>query len=198
MDVKLRDDCELAVVKLWRRGHLCWSTIQVYLQWVRRFKTYCDRRKLNESDQLSLAGASRFVRNYTGPRLIGRRSARSYRDSARNAIHAWACALRSLGIIVPAWKNKPEAPVLPPLLNEYCEFRRTHNGVAESTLDRDIGTAQKFLQHLRRRQRTVDRATLADIDRFVEKAGEHLSRQGSWTCVVRCEHSCDFCTPPDG
>lgn len=176
MDVKLRDDRELAVVELWRRGHLSWSTIQVYLHWVRRFRTYCDRRKLNESDQLSLAGALSFARHYAGPRLSGRRGARSYRDSARNAIHAWACALRSLGVSVPAWKNKPEAPALPPLLNEYCEFRRAHNGVAESTLDRDIDTAQKFLQHLRRRQRTVGTAALADIDRFIEKAGEHLSK----------------------
>src|SRR5438067_986034 len=120
MEVKLRDDCDRAVVELWRQGHLSWSTIRVYLHWVRRFRIYCDRRKLNELDQLCLAGALSFARHYAGPRLSGTRSARSYRDSARNAIHAWACALRSLGVDVPAWKNKPEAAALPPLLNEYC------------------------------------------------------------------------------
>jgi hypothetical protein len=95
MDVKLRDDSERVVVEFWRRGHLSWTTIRVYLHWARRFRTYCGQRKLIEADQLSLSGALRFVRNYAGPRLNGRRSARRSRDAAQNAIHAWACALRS-------------------------------------------------------------------------------------------------------
>src|SRR5579862_990690 len=143
MDVRLRDDRERAVVELWRRSHLSWSTIQVYLYWVRRFKAHCERRKLIEAEQLSLLGALRFARHYVGPRLK-RRSARSSRDSARNAIHAWAYALRSLGAPVPAWKDKPEPLVLPPLLNEYCDYRRTHVGVAESTLTRDVDTMKRF------------------------------------------------------
>ena len=174
--MKLRDDRERAVVEVWRRGHLSWSTIQAYLHWVRRFRTHCDRRKLIEADQLSLAGALHFARSYAGPRLNGRRSARSCRDSARNAIHAWACALRSLGVNVPTWRCEPEAPLLPPPLSEYCEYRRAHAGVAESTLVRDIDTAQQFLQHLRRRQRTLDSVALVDIDRFIGRAAGHLSK----------------------
>jgi integrase/recombinase XerD len=176
MDVRLRDDRERAVVQLWLRGHLCWSTIQVYLHWVRRFKTYCRQRKLIEVDQLSLAGALRFAHDYAGPRLDGRRSAQSSRDSARNAIRAWALALRSLGITVPTWRSEPEAPTLPPLLSEYCGYRRAHNGVAESTLKRDIDTVQQFLQHLLRRRRMLDKVALVDTDRFIEKAAERLSK----------------------
>ena len=134
MDVRLRDDRERAVVGLWRRGHLFWSTIRLYLYWVRRFRTYCRQRKLSEVDQLSLAGVLRFARNYSGPRLNGRRSARRSRDSARNAIHA------------------------------------------ESTLERDIDTAKQFLQYLRLRQRTLDLVTLVDIDKFIQKVGEHVSK----------------------
>src|SRR5215472_13149419 len=107
MDVRLRDDLERAVVDLWRRGHLSWSMIRVYLNWVRLFRTYCDQRKLIEADQLSSAGALRFARNYVGPRLNSRRSARSSRESTRNAIRAWACALRSLVASMPAWKDEP-------------------------------------------------------------------------------------------
>jgi integrase/recombinase XerD len=176
MDVRLCDDRERAVVDLWRRGHLAWSTIQVYLHWVRRFKTYCDKRELIEADQLSLAGALRFAQNYAGPRLNGRRSARSSRESARNAIHAWACALRSLGALVPAWKDKPEPLVLPPLLNEYCEYRRAHAGVAEATLTRDIDTVQRLLQYLRGRRRMLDHVALVDIDGFIGKNAERLSK----------------------
>src|SRR5882724_8003911 len=176
MDVRLRDDSERAVVDFWRRGHLSWSTIQLYLNWVRRFRTYCHQRELIEVDQLSLAGVLRFARNCPRPRLKGKWSARSSRDSARNAIHAWACALRSLGTSVPTWRNKPATPTLLPLLNEYCAYRRSHNGVAESTLERDIDTAKQVLQHLRLRQRPLDLVTLVDIDRFIQKAGEHLSK----------------------
>jgi hypothetical protein len=73
MDVKYRDDRERAVVDLWRRGHLSGRTIQVYLDWVRRFRAYCGQRKLIETDQLSLPGALGFARNYAGPRLHARR-----------------------------------------------------------------------------------------------------------------------------
>jgi integrase/recombinase XerD len=176
MDVRLRDDRERAVVELWRRGHLSWSTVRVYLNWVRCFRTYCDQRKLIEADQLSSAGALRFARNYTGPRLNGRRCARSSRESARNAIHAWACALRSLGVRLPAWKNKPEPRVLPPLLNEYCEYRRAHAGVAETTVTRDVDTVQRFLQYLRRRRRLLNNVALIDIDGFIRKSAERLSK----------------------
>lgn len=141
MDVKLRDDRERAVVELWRQGDLSWSTIQVYLHWIRRFRSYCDQRKVIEADQLSLEGAVRFARKYAGRRLNGRRSARSCRDTARSALHAWACALRSLGVSVPTWRNAPEARALPPLLNEYCEYRRAHNGLPKA---RWSGTLSRF------------------------------------------------------
>ena len=176
MDVKVRDDRERAVVEFWRRGRLSWSTIQIYLHWVRRFRAYCEQRKLIETDQLSLAGALRFGRNYGGPRLNGRRSSRSSRDAARNAIHAWACALRSLGTIVPTWKEDAQQSVLPPLLNEYYEYRRVHVGVAESTLVRDTDTAQRFLQHLGLRRRTLRNFGLVEMDGFIKKTAARVSK----------------------
>jgi site-specific recombinase XerD len=176
MDVRLRDDRERAVVEFWRRGHLSWSTIWVYLGWVRRFMTYCDQRELAEVDQLSLSGALRFARHYAGPRLKRRRCARSSREAAKNAIHAWACALRSLGARVPVWKDSPEPLALPPLLNEYCEYRRAHAGVAESTLARDIDTVQQFLQYLRRIRCRLGRVALVDIDGFIQKNAHRLSK----------------------
>src|SRR5437660_998835 len=128
MDTKGRDERERAVVQYWRRGHLSRSTIQIYLGWVRRFRTYCEQRKLREADQLSLAGVLRFTSAYVGPRLKGKRSARRTCDAAQNAIHAWACAVRSLGETATAWYGQPKAQALSPLFNEYREYRRAHNG----------------------------------------------------------------------
>jgi integrase/recombinase XerD len=176
MDTKGRDERENAVVQLWRRGHLSWSTIQVYLSWVRRFRAYCGRHKLIEAEQLSRAGALLFMRTYAGPRLNGERSARSTCDSARNAIHAWACALRSFGETVPAWLGQPDKQALSPLFNEYLEYRRVHNGVAASTLIRDLDVAQRFCDHLRGRRRTIRTLRMVDLDAFVSELVTCVSR----------------------
>jgi site-specific recombinase XerD len=174
--VTLTDDRERAVVGLWRLGHLSSGTIQIYLQWVRRFRAYCGKRKLVEADQLSLAGVLQFTRVYAGPRLKGRRIARGTCDGARNALHAWACALRALGTPLQAWRSTDASAVLPPLLDEYCRYRRAHNGVAESTLHRDIETAQGFIAQLRHRRKPVGLATLPDVDAFVQTVARRVSK----------------------
>ncbi len=176
MRTKGRDERERAVVEFWQRGHLSRSTIQVYLGWVRRFRTYCLRRDLVEADQLCLVGVQHFTRAYIGPRLLEHRITRRTCDTARNAIHAWACALRALGETVPAWHGQPETQPLSPLFNEYREYRRAHNGVAESSLVRDLDVAQRFHQHLRDRRRTIHTARLVDLDAFVGELATRLSK----------------------
>ena len=170
------DERERAVVELWRRGHLSSGTIQIYLQWVRRFRAHCANRQLSETEQLTLIGVLQFARAYAGPRLRGRRIARSSCDAARNGLHAWACAVRALGTPLPPWRISPTSPSLPPLLVEYCRYRRTHNGVAERTLVRDVETAQGFLAQLRSRRKTLERATLTDVDAFVQSVAARVSK----------------------
>lgn len=175
MDVKGRDERERAVVAFWRKGHLSWSTIQVYLAWVRKFRTYCKQRKLAEADQLSLAGAVRFTRAYAGPRLNGKSSAQSSCQVAQRAIHAWTCALRSCGEVIPVWRCPSKVRVISPLLNEYCEYRRVHNGVAENTLIRDLDVAQRLIQHLHARRRALGLLSLVDIDALIKELATRVS-----------------------
>jgi len=133
MTAKGRDERERAVVQFWRKGHLSWNTIQVYISWVRRFRAYCLRRKLIEADELSLVGVCRFTSSYAGPRLKGKALKRSACDSARNAIHAWACALRAFGEKLPAWESaghtSPRSRCRPsfPSASEGQATNRTHN-----------------------------------------------------------------------
>lgn len=176
MNTNGRDERERAVVQFWRRGHLSWSTIQIYLGWVRRFRTYCVRRELIEAEQLSLIGVRRFTRTYAGPRLRGKRITGRTCDTAHNAIHAWVCALRTLGETLPAWQGQPKTRALSPLSNEYREYRRAHNGVAESTLVRDLDVARRFHQHLRGRRRTIRTARLVDLDAFVSELAARVSK----------------------
>ena len=172
----LTDDRERAVVALWRSGHLSNGTIVIYLQWVRRFRTYCEKRKLLETAHLTSVGVQRFTGSYAGPRLKGQRSAQNSRNVASNALHAWACALSALGTPLPPWRDK-HSPPLSPLLKEYCHYRRAHNGVSERTLVRDIETARAFLEQLRRRTKSIERATLTDVDVFVQNLAARLSKR---------------------
>ena len=173
---------ESAVIGLWRKGHLSSGTIVVYLHWVRRFLVYCEHRRLRETEQLTADGVGRFTRAYAGSRLAGRRSAQSSCKVACNALHAWACALGALGTSLPPWREKPTQP-LSPLLTEYCQYRRAHNGVSEGTLIRDIETARGFLVQLSLAKKSIKRTTLSDVDSFVQKLAIRVAKR---TVVDRC------------
>jgi len=84
--------------------------------------------------------------------------------------------LGTLGSPMPLWREK-QAPALPPLLKEYCAYRRAHNGVSESTLVRDIETARGFLVQLRRAQKSIEQAALSDVDAFVQKLATRLAKR---------------------
>ncbi len=164
------------MVQLWRSNCLSHSTLVIYLQWVHRFRTCCNQRGLDETSQLTLEGALRFAKAYTGPRKRGSVAAKT-RCVAHNALHAWACALRSLKVPVPPWRSKRPPARLSPLLAAYCQHRRSHCDVAEATLGRDLRTAKAFLGSLRSQDKRVSRATVVDVDRFVVHLSRRVSRR---------------------
>jgi integrase/recombinase XerD len=169
------DGREQAVIDLWRQGHLHSGTIQIYLQWVRRFRAFCAKRQLDGVEQLTREGVRSFLRSYIGPRLKKRASAPSSRGVAQNALHAWSCALRALGVAVRPWRVKHEAPPLSPLLAEYRRFRKAHSGVSDRTLWRDVETARVFLGLLRSRKQSVEQIGLKDVDLFVRNTAAKFS-----------------------
>lgn len=171
------NDRERVVVEFWHKGHVSAGTIAIYLQWVRRFRSYCSNHNLVEHEQLTAAGVQRFTQAYAGPRLKGRRIAQGSRDSARNALHAWACALKAMGALLPLWREYNQPPALPPLLDEYCQYRRAHNGVSQSTLVRDVETARGFLAQLRNAKKTLEQSTVSDVDAYVRRLATRVSNR---------------------
>jgi site-specific recombinase XerD len=172
--VTATDDRERAVLAWWRKSNLSSGTMVVYLQWVRRFRTYCDKRKLPETEHLTAVGVQRFTRAYAGPRLKGRQSSGNSCNLANNALHAWACALAALGTPMPPWRDRRPL-LLSPMLKEYCHYRRVHNGVSERTLVRDVETARGFLVQLTRGRKSIQTAALTDVDTFVQRLSTRLS-----------------------
>ena len=171
------DDRERTAVEFWRKGHLSAGTIATYLQWIRRFRSYCSNHNLVEHEQLTAAGVQSFTQAYAGPRLKGRRIAQASRDSARNALHAWACALKAMGTLLPPWRDHNQEPALPPLVDEYRQYRRAHNGVSESTLIRDVETARGFLAQLRSANKLVEQSTVSDVDAYVQRLATRVSNR---------------------
>ncbi len=163
-------------------GHISSGSIFLYLQWVHRFNLYCQQHELDEASQLTLDGATRFGRLYVGPRANGPVGLSS-RLIARNALHAWACALRCLGVPVSEWNPRPAAVRMSPILAAYSDFRRTHRGVATGTLRNDIETAKAFIASLRSRSKPPKRVSVADIDSFVQDLATHVSKR---TLAGRC------------
>ena len=102
---------------------------------------------------------------------------------AQNALRAWAWALGALRVPLPEWYAPPAPAKLTPLLAAYCQYRRSHGGVAEATLQRDIETAKAFLARLSGGSRSVSKATVVDIDRFVSYLSAGISKR---TVADRC------------
>lgn len=170
-----RHEGERQAVRLWRSNRLSPGTIAIYLRWVHHFRAYCSQRGLDETSQLTRDGAVRFARAYVGPRNRGAPAAKT-RSLACNALRAWAWARHLLKVPVPPWKPKKPAARLSPLLAAYCEHRRSRCGVAKATLGRDVETAKAFVLLLQRRGKSVHRAGITDIDRFVLELSRRVSR----------------------
>jgi integrase/recombinase XerD len=170
------DDREAKVLQIWRDSRMRPSSANQYLQWIRRFRSQCRSRGLNEISELTLSRATAFVSAYKGPRQRERYLGSGGAESVRVALHSWSSALKASGESVPEWK-----PVLPrryhPLVAEYVEFRKIHRGVQPTTLVRDIRVASDFLAHLRSVARRVERARVRDLDSFVERLRKKNSRR---------------------
>jgi integrase/recombinase XerD len=190
MEVQLlcRDDLERRVVQLWRDSHLSESAILAYLERVHLFRTYCSRQGLEEASQLTQEGVTRFANAHMGSRTKKPMGSGS-RLSFRNAIHAWAFAIRYLNMPVPAWQPISQQAQLDPLLVSYRQYRLSHCGVVEATLHGDIKVAGDFLHLLRTRHKSVSKSSLKDVDSFVIKL---CSRYCKGTVVDLCSYLRSF------
>jgi site-specific recombinase XerD len=162
------------VARIWRENGLRWSTIAVYLQWVRRFQAHCARRGLAEETQLTRYGVVEFARAYARTRHIEPGEARR---TAQIALRAWARGLETLGHPVPPWTSPVAGPTLPPLLREYVHYRQQHRGVAASSLRNEVQYLARFVAWLRTRRRPVARLTLPDVDAFIGVLRARMSRK---------------------
>lgn len=160
---------------MWRESGLTDGTITVYLCAVRRYRTYLRSRGYDEIPMLNHSAVMAYATSYVGPRNR-RRGTAANRHASRNAVHAWSCALRVLGVSVPPWSSSRVPRRWPALVGAYGEHRREHRGVAAGTLVRDQELATDFLLFLRQRRRSVAGMRVIDLDEFVGRLSAKLAR----------------------
>lgn len=177
-----RDEREQTVIATWRAGGLTRGTIATYIGWVRRWRLYWCERGSDDVVYLTLAGVQAFTATIIGARSR-RRMTPACRACARNNLHAWSCALQTLGVSVPGWIPSSPKRRLPIVLEKYVEFRRAHRGVATDTIHNDITVASAFLAFLQSRRRTLATVRIADLDAFVDSM---LDRWATSTVADQC------------
>jgi len=163
------------VVRVWRENRcLRPSSIRLYLRWVRRFKTYCHARALEEVSQLTLAGIGAFAMWYANDRGVDRDLAFA---GARSALRAWALALEVLGYAVPCWEpaSVPTCPASP-LLQAFAGHLAQYRGNPAATRKKKVSHIAGFLAFLRARRRRMAQLCLHDIDVFIVECRERYAR----------------------
>jgi integrase/recombinase XerD len=148
----------------------------VYVLWVRKYRAHCRALGFDEIERLTRADVIKFSLSYRGSRR-GRHVKATTRYGARNALRAWSCALKLMGVEVPVWFPAPPPRRWSPLLKMYSQHRTVHRGVAHATLARDLAVASDFVGSLREHGRTLTTMRVIDLDRFVDALSVKLSRK---------------------
>jgi integrase/recombinase XerD len=160
--------------RIWRTDRcLQESSAKVYLQWIRRFRAYLVRHKLNECAELTLEGARRFFVWYARRRhLTGLRVSK-----AGAALHALSRVYRVMGITVPSWHvPRPTRPPASALLREYAAHLDRHRGNPAVTIRKKLAHVGKLFEHLAGRGKTWRTMALLDVDDFLIEGARRYSR----------------------
>lgn len=164
------------VERIWRQNRcIKGSSISVYRRWVCRFTEYCRVCALLDRDELTLAGALRFV-HWWHVRHTTIQLAHAV-NSARSALAAWAFALRTLGEPLPPWDAPaPERPATTLLAQAFAAYLREVRGNPPSTIHKKLGHISIFDAHLRSSACGSCAVTLQEIDAFVVMCRDRYAR----------------------
>lgn len=177
------------MLRIWRADRCVQvSSAGVYLQWIKRFRTYCARHGLDERAELTLSGAQRFIASYARRRGLDARRL----GGARTAIYALSRVYQVMGLNPPAWQ--PPQLVPPPattLLRAYADYLVRHRGNPVRTVHKKLAHIGKLSAYLAGLGETCDTMTLTDIDAFLIGCAGRYARStvadiaGSVRCFAR-------------
>ena len=153
------------MLRVWRADRCVQSnSAGLYLQWIRRFRAYCTRLKLDERDELTLAGAHRFIAWYARHRHLNPRRL----GSARTALYALTRVYQVMGLSLPAWQVRQHVrPPATALLRAYADHLARRRGNPATTVLKKLDHIAKFSEYLAGHGKARRALTLIDIDEFL-------------------------------
>jgi site-specific recombinase XerD len=162
------------MLRVWRADRCVQtSTAGVYLQWIRRFRTYCARHKLDERAELTLAGAHRFIAWYARQRDLDPRRL----GGASTALYALSRVYHVMGLRLPEWQvRRAPRPPATALLREYAHHLTRRCGNPPVTVRLKLAHVEKLLAHLAKQGTTWRAMTLTDIDEFLIACANRYAR----------------------
>jgi integrase len=171
--------------RVWR-GDRCVqdSSAATYLNWIRRFRAYCQLHELDERSELTLEGARYFIAWYARRRHLDPRCL----NGARTAVYALSRVYAVMGQEPPTWHARRRArPPATMLLQAFADHLLRLRGNPEVTVRKQLDHAGKLLEHLAQHGKTWETMTLSDLDAFlIECAGRYArATTAGIACSVR-------------
>ena len=163
------------IVGVWRADRcLSASTARVYRNWITRFRRYCGEQGLDESTELTLKGARRFIAWYARRRSLDPSGSCAH---ASTALYSLSRVHQVLGLAPPCWKPVVVArPAASPLLRAFQSHLIEHRGNAVSTVHLMLTHVTVLLSWLREHGSSWRSMKLADIDAFLIDCRGRYSR----------------------
>ena len=162
------------ILRVWRADRIIRaSSAQQYLQWIARFRRYWHEQGLVEANELTRAGAERFLAWYGHQRDI---------DTSR--LHVVSSPMRALrrvyevaGESIPAWRPvEARRPPASAVLREYAEHLARHRGNPEITVLKKLDHVGKLLDHLAASGKSWRQVRLPDVDAFLIDCARRYAR----------------------
>lgn len=162
------------ILRVWRADHsISESSAQQYLQWIARFRRYCDDRGLAEVDELTYEGAKRFKVWYVRSHKIDA----AHIGLASSSVRALRRAYEVMDVPVASWKSiERRAPPASTVLRDYATHLARHRGNPQATVYKKLDHIGKLLDHLSASGKTWRQMRLPDIDAFLIQCAEGYSR----------------------
>jgi site-specific recombinase XerD len=165
------------------RGDRCVqdSSAGTYLNWIRRFRAYCQLHELDERSELTLEGARCFIAWYARRRHLDPR----HLNGARTAVYALSRVYAVMGQEPPIWNDRRRVrPPAPMLLQAFADHLLRVRGNPEVTVRKQLDHAGKLLEHLAQHGKTWETMTLPDLDAFLIECASRYAR--ATTAGIAC------------
>jgi integrase/recombinase XerD len=162
------------ILRVWRADRcVSASSAQQYLQWISRFRRYCNALGLDEASELTRDGVRCFQVWYAHSRRITTASLALASSSLRSLHRVYDV----VGTPVPPWRPVERRPApATPVLRDYAAHLGHHRGNPEVTIRKKICHVGKLIEHLSRSGKSWRQLRLPDIDAFLIGCARRYAR----------------------